>query len=171
MYIQAYTSLQSFRVEPHESQNRNLGSRHSSHWTGGILHFGVATGNRSAATPPNPASFSADSIAKGEILSADGHCVSCHVRAGGQPLAGGYGVNTPFGLIYGTNITPDTQTGISSPTEMSTESSAPAPNSTRFPASALRPSSRPPASFASATGRIPSIAPPSTLSPTQWSSR
>ena len=28
------------------------------------------------------------------------------------PLAGGYGVNTPFGVIYGTNITPDTQTGI-----------------------------------------------------------
>jgi hypothetical protein len=29
-----------------------------------------------------------------------------------NPLAGGYGVNTPFGVIYGTNITPDTQTGI-----------------------------------------------------------
>lgn len=63
-------------------------------------------------SPPNPASFSAESIAKGEILSAEGHCVSCHVRPGGQPLAGGYGVNTPFGVIYGTNITPDTQTGI-----------------------------------------------------------
>ena len=61
---------------------------------------------------PNPASFTAGSIAKGEILSAEGHCVSCHIRPGGQPLAGGYGVNTPFGVIYGTNITPDTQTGI-----------------------------------------------------------
>ncbi len=60
----------------------------------------------------DPASFSAESIAKGEILSAEGHCVSCHIRPGGQPLAGGYGVNTPFGVIYGTNITPDTQTGI-----------------------------------------------------------
>ena len=38
--------------------------------------------------------------------------MSCHIRPGGQPLAGGYGVNTPFGVIYGTNITPDTQTGI-----------------------------------------------------------
>lgn len=62
--------------------------------------------------PPNPASFSAESIAKGEILSAEGHCVSCHIRPGGQPLAGGYGVNTPFGIIYGTNITPDPATGI-----------------------------------------------------------
>ena len=62
--------------------------------------------------PPNPSSFSAESIAKGEILVAEGHCVSCHIRPGGQPLAGGYGVNTPFGVIYGTNITPDRQTGI-----------------------------------------------------------
>lgn len=61
---------------------------------------------------PNPISFTSGSIAKGEILSAEGHCVSCHIRPGGQPLAGGYGVNTPFGVIYGTNITPDPQTGI-----------------------------------------------------------
>jgi uncharacterized protein len=44
-------------------------------------------------------------------------------------------------------------------------------SSTRFLVSALRPSSRPPASFASATGRTLSTALPSTLSPTQWSSR
>lgn len=62
--------------------------------------------------PPTPASFSADSIAKGEILAADGHCVSCHTRPGAQPFAGGYGVNTPFGIVYGTNITPDPETGI-----------------------------------------------------------
>ena len=46
------------------------------------------------------------------MLVAEGHCVSCHIRPGGQPLAGGYGVNTPFGVIYGTNITPDNKTGI-----------------------------------------------------------
>ena len=61
---------------------------------------------------PDPASFRAEAIARGEILSAEGHCVSCHIQPGGQRLAGGYGVNTPFGVIYGTNITPDTQTGI-----------------------------------------------------------
>jgi len=61
---------------------------------------------------PDPASFRAEAIARGEILSAEGHCVSCHIRRDGQPLAGGYGVNTPFGVIFGTNITPDTQTGI-----------------------------------------------------------
>jgi mono/diheme cytochrome c family protein len=62
--------------------------------------------------PPNPASFSAESIAHGETLAAAGHCVSCHTRRGGQPYAGGYGLHTPFGIIYGTNITPDPKTGI-----------------------------------------------------------
>jgi len=32
--------------------------------------------------------------------------------AGGQPFAGGYWVNPPFGIIYGSNITPDVETGI-----------------------------------------------------------
>ena len=61
---------------------------------------------------PNPQRFSVESIAQGEALAAAGHCASCHTRPGGQPYAGGYGVNTPFGIIYGTNITPDPETGI-----------------------------------------------------------
>ena len=61
---------------------------------------------------PAPESFSAGSIARGEALAAAGHCASCHTRPGGQSFAGGYGVNTPFGIIYGTNITPDPKTGI-----------------------------------------------------------
>lgn len=81
----------------------------------GLLGFGILAWRPAIAPlqrPPNPSSFSAESIAKGQILVAEGHCVSCHIRPGGQPLAGGYGVNTPFGVIYGTNITPDTQTGV-----------------------------------------------------------
>jgi mono/diheme cytochrome c family protein len=62
--------------------------------------------------PPTPASFPPESIAKGAILSAAGHCVSCHTRPGGRPFAGGYALNTPFGIVYGTNITPDPETGI-----------------------------------------------------------
>jgi mono/diheme cytochrome c family protein len=61
---------------------------------------------------PAPESFSAGSVAHGEALAAAGHCASCHTRPGGQPFAGGYGVNTPFGIVYGTNITPDPKTGI-----------------------------------------------------------
>jgi mono/diheme cytochrome c family protein len=62
--------------------------------------------------PPSSKSFSAESIAHGEALAAAGHCASCHTRPGGQYYAGGYGVNTPFGIVYGTNITPDPKTGI-----------------------------------------------------------
>jgi mono/diheme cytochrome c family protein len=82
----------------------------------GLLGF-VLLSWRPAIAPierPNPASFSADPITKGEALSAAGHCASCHTRPGGEPFAGGYGVNTPFGIIYGTNITPDPKTGIGS---------------------------------------------------------
>src|ERR1700730_6285933 len=61
---------------------------------------------------PAPESFSADSVAHGEALAAAGHCVSCHSRPGGEQFAGGYGVNTPFGIILGTNITPESRTGI-----------------------------------------------------------
>ena len=62
--------------------------------------------------PPAVGSFSAESIARGEALAAIGHCASCHTGPGGQLFAGGYGVNTPFGVIYGTNITPNRAVGI-----------------------------------------------------------
>ncbi|MDB5402778.1 MAG: hypothetical protein JWQ55_4796 [Rhodopila sp.] len=46
------------------------------------------------------------------MLSGAGYCAVCHTRAGGEPFAGGYGLATPFGTIYSTNITPDPATGI-----------------------------------------------------------
>jgi mono/diheme cytochrome c family protein len=61
---------------------------------------------------PVPTSFSARSVARGEVLAAEGHCASCHTARGGEQLAGGYAMNTPFGIIYGSNITPDPKTGI-----------------------------------------------------------
>jgi mono/diheme cytochrome c family protein len=61
---------------------------------------------------PVPGSFSAGSVAQGEALAAAGHCASCHTRASGPVFAGGFPINTPFGIIYGTNITPDAKTGI-----------------------------------------------------------
>ena len=61
---------------------------------------------------PSPSSFSAELVAKGEALSAIGHCAACHTQPKGQPFAGGYRINTPFGTIFGTNITPDPKTGI-----------------------------------------------------------
>ncbi|WP_218511760.1 cytochrome c [Variovorax sp. dw_308] len=62
---------------------------------------------RIADSTPNAAQ-----LRRGQYLTAVGDCMSCHVRAGGEPLAGGLGLNTPFGTIYSSNITSDKDTGI-----------------------------------------------------------
>jgi mono/diheme cytochrome c family protein len=51
-------------------------------------------------------------VTKGAALAAVGSCAVCHTKPGGQPFAGRYPVETPFGTIYGSNITPDQDTGI-----------------------------------------------------------
>jgi mono/diheme cytochrome c family protein len=62
--------------------------------------------------PPGKSSFPDDLIAKGKSLAAAGYCTACHTGPGGNPFAGGYGLRTPFGIVYSTNITPDPDTGI-----------------------------------------------------------
>jgi mono/diheme cytochrome c family protein len=49
---------------------------------------------------------------EGRYLAAAGDCVACHTRPGGEPFAGGRPLDTPFGVIYSGNITPDPDTGI-----------------------------------------------------------
>ena len=51
-------------------------------------------------------------IERGEYLAAAGNCKHCHTTEGGAPFAGGLAFSTDFGVIYSTNITPDTETGI-----------------------------------------------------------
>jgi mono/diheme cytochrome c family protein len=51
-------------------------------------------------------------IGRGEYLAAAGDCVACHTAPGAQPYAGGFALESPLGLIYSTNITPDRETGI-----------------------------------------------------------
>jgi mono/diheme cytochrome c family protein len=55
---------------------------------------------------------SAAQLRRGQYLVVAGDCMSCHLRAGGEPLAGGLGLKTPFGVIYSANITSDKETGI-----------------------------------------------------------
>jgi len=45
-------------------------------------------------------------------LSRIGNCQACHTAQGGVPLAGGKAIETPFGVVYSSNLTPDAQTGI-----------------------------------------------------------
>jgi len=51
-------------------------------------------------------------LRRGQYLVAAGDCMSCHLREGGEPFAGGLGIATPFGVIYSPNITSDRETGI-----------------------------------------------------------
>ena len=52
-------------------------------------------------------------IERGRYLAIAGDCASCHTVPGsGQPFAGGRPIETPFGIVVGANITPDSETGI-----------------------------------------------------------
>jgi len=63
-------------------------------------------------TAASPAAADEDASGRGEYLVRAGGCFSCHTSAGGQPLAGGRALATPFGTFYSPNITPDPDTGI-----------------------------------------------------------
>ena len=58
-----------------------------------------------------------DRIERGRYLSVLGDCAACHTAPGGQPFAGGLGLETPFGKIVAPNITPDRETGIGNMTD------------------------------------------------------
>ncbi|MFJ2364761.1 c-type cytochrome [Pseudomonas sp. NPDC087697] len=51
-------------------------------------------------------------IKRGEYLARAADCMACHTAPGGAPYAGGLPIVSPFGTIYGTNITPDKDHGI-----------------------------------------------------------
>jgi nicotinate dehydrogenase subunit B len=61
---------------------------------------------------PDPATWSAATIERGQALAGLGGCIHCHTAPAGEALAGGRAIATPFGALYATNITPDEATGI-----------------------------------------------------------
>lgn len=68
--------------------------------------------DHSFVAPASAGDTGSTAIARGKYLATAGDCVACHTAPGGKPFAGGLGLNTPFGTIYATNITPDKETGI-----------------------------------------------------------
>ena len=61
---------------------------------------------------PDASVYSAATIARGRELAALGDCAVCHTETSGAINAGGRALETPFGIVYSTNITPDVETGI-----------------------------------------------------------
>jgi mono/diheme cytochrome c family protein len=81
-----------------------------------LLGIGLATAIgfgwalRHGEIPPLPEApiRDEDMVSRGEDLAQLGGCQSCH----GEDLSGGAALETPFGTIFVTNITPDVDTGI-----------------------------------------------------------
>lgn len=75
----------------------------------GVLSFPMA---RAIAPVVPMVQSSAEELARGEMLFAAGNCGSCHTAPGGAPNAGGKPIETPFGVVHSTNLTPDPETGL-----------------------------------------------------------
>lgn len=84
---------------------------------GAALLYGWATINAAQLPADSGAVVTPELIERGEYLATAGNCGSCHTAPGGEYMAGGLPFKTPFGIIYSTNITGDTQTGIGAWTE------------------------------------------------------
>lgn len=69
---------------------------------------------RAAIPPvtPDVSLYSDAAIERGRLIASASDCVVCHTAPGGQENAGGLAMDTPFGTLYSTNITPDPANGI-----------------------------------------------------------
>lgn len=53
-----------------------------------------------------------DLVKRGEYVSHAADCIACHTPTGEPAYSGGLKLETPFGVLYSANITPDEETGI-----------------------------------------------------------
>jgi len=75
-------------------------------WLAGADQAAPASGQRDAPRP------TAELVARGRYLATVGNCGGCHTARGEAPYAGGRALDTPFGTVYASNITPDRDTGL-----------------------------------------------------------
>ncbi|VWX62488.1 Gluconate 2-dehydrogenase cytochrome c subunit [Burkholderiales bacterium 8X] len=88
------------------------GHRDGSSNTGTASADAASPGAAATPTLATGAPRALASADRGEYLSRAANCIGCHTPAGGAPFSGGLAVNSPFGKIYSTNITPDPWFGI-----------------------------------------------------------
>ncbi|MCY1347604.1 Nicotinate dehydrogenase subunit B [compost metagenome] len=113
-------SAERIRLALAESEDKRSGKRSKRGW----IAAAAATAAGLCATlmpwrapiapvaPPEPGFYSAATLERGRLVAAAGDCAVCHTAPGGVKNAGGLPLETPFGTVYSTNITPDLQTGI-----------------------------------------------------------
>ncbi|QRF63088.1 cytochrome c [Variovorax sp. UC122_21] len=77
--------------------------------------MGVALNRRGEDQVPKTATpfvAAPGQVERGRYLALAGNCAGCHTARGGEPYAGGRSIDTPFGSIFTSNLTPDPITGI-----------------------------------------------------------
>ncbi len=77
----------------------------------GALYW-LGTRDDASTGPTASADEGAALMERGRYLALAGNCMACHTSQGGKTFAGGTPIPTPFGTVYGPNITPDPDTGI-----------------------------------------------------------
>jgi len=77
-----------------------------------VITVAFAVGLIATCSMAQAAPVSQELVQRGAYLARAGDCIACHTAPEGQPFAGGVPLNTPIGMIYSTNITPDLETGI-----------------------------------------------------------
>ena len=86
-----------------------------------VLAMGVVWNNWGDLVLPTPTTAteaaqtpqaSSAQIEQGRYLALAGNCMACHTTRGSAPFAGGRRIDTPFGGVYSSNLTPDPETGL-----------------------------------------------------------
>ncbi|WP_394042523.1 c-type cytochrome [Roseixanthobacter liquoris] len=79
---------------------------------GGVFWWIVTPPPVKELNQPAMAGEEAGLIERGRYVAELGDCIACHTSSGQVSMAGGRPLETPFGVLYSTNITPDRATGI-----------------------------------------------------------
>ena len=100
----------------HPPRGRAWWARAAALAAGSVTAVAALLGWRPAIAPVHATStaslYSPETIERGRVLTALGNCAICHTAEGGQRNTGGRWMETPFGRIATTNLTPDPETGI-----------------------------------------------------------
>jgi mono/diheme cytochrome c family protein len=67
---------------------------------------------RETNTAGNETHQTPQALARGEYLAHIGGCIACHTAKGGETLAGGLRIDTPFGAVFSSNLTPSKTYGL-----------------------------------------------------------
>lgn len=76
---------------------------------GWVWHVNYSDADGAGKPAANAAPASAE---RGAYLVRVGNCMACHTDRGGAAWAGGRAIDTPFGIVHSSNLTPDSITGI-----------------------------------------------------------